>query len=173
MSTIAYGALERRREQAQPNTSDSVAPPSLTNYVDTLTALIPGEVLTLHAAMLTVTTSTVENPTGEVVTTITEPGALRYLSWRLIAFCFIFYPAGRQSQEWDGWNYVRMCIPALVFVGWTMAQKLTAFDAVWPDLSDAYRAIIAAFCRRIVGRSSRPSSPKGRSNSGGPRASRR
>jgi hypothetical protein len=151
MSTLAYGALERTREEAAPGTSDSVAPPGLTSYVDALTALVPAEVLALHAAMLTVTTTTVENPTGEVVTTITDPGALRLVFWGLIVLCFVFYLAGHHAQKWDKWDYARMFIPAFAFVGWTMAQKSTAFDAMWPDVPDAYRSIIAAFGAVLLG----------------------
>jgi len=44
-----------------------------------------------------------------------------------------------------------MFVPACAFVGWTMAQKSTAFDAVWPGLSDAYRFIIAAFGAVLLG----------------------
>jgi hypothetical protein len=132
-------------------TSDSTRPPGVTSYVDALSALVPAEVLALHAALLTVTTTTVENPMGEVVTTITEPGALSFVFWGLIVLCFIFYFAGHQSKEWDKWDYARMFIPPFAFVGWTMAQKSTAFDAVWPDLPDAYRSIIAAFGAVLLG----------------------
>jgi hypothetical protein len=75
-----------------------VNPPGVTSYVDALSALVPAEVLALHAALLTVTTTTVENPAGEVVTTITEPGALKLVFWGLIVLCFIFYLAGHHSQ---------------------------------------------------------------------------
>lgn len=151
MSTIAYGALTRKREEAEPDTSTSASPPGLTSYVDALSALVPAEVLSLHAALLTVTTTTVENQTGEVVTTITEPGALRFVFWGLIVLCFVFYLAGHHSEKWDRWDYARMFIPAFAFVGWTMAQKSTAFDAVWPDVTDAYRSIIAAFGAVLLG----------------------
>ncbi len=96
VSTIAYGALTRKREQAEPDTSESENPPGVTTYVDALSALVPAEVLALHAALLTVTTTTVENTAGEVVTTITEPGALRFVFWGLIVLCVIFYLAGHQ-----------------------------------------------------------------------------
>jgi hypothetical protein len=151
MSTIVYGALERKREEALPNTSSSEEPPGLTAYVDALSALVPAEVLALHAALLPLTTTTVENQAGEVMTTITEPGALRLVFWGLFILCFVFYLAGHQATNWDRWDNVRMFIPALAFIGWTMAQKSTAFDAVWPDLSDAYRSIIAAFGAVLLG----------------------
>ena len=60
MSTIVYGALERKREEALPNTSSSQQPPGLTAYVDALSALVPAEVLALHAALLPLTTTSVE-----------------------------------------------------------------------------------------------------------------
>jgi len=90
MSTIAYGALTRKREEAEPGKSDAVEPPGVTSYVDALSALVPAEVLALHAALLTVTTTTVENQTGDVVTTITEPAALSVVFCGLIVLCFVF-----------------------------------------------------------------------------------
>jgi hypothetical protein len=54
MSTLAYGALTRKREGAEPRHSNREDPPELKGYVDALAALVPAEVLSLHAFAIAV-----------------------------------------------------------------------------------------------------------------------
>ena len=72
MSTIAYAQFTTRREAAAPGTSTSASPPGVKTYVDALAALVPAEVLTLHALILSVTTKVDGN-----VTQITETRTLQ------------------------------------------------------------------------------------------------
>lgn len=58
MSTLAYASLTRRREQAPRGESMRNAPPGVNSYVDALAALVPAEVLSVHALILAVTTET-------------------------------------------------------------------------------------------------------------------
>jgi hypothetical protein len=44
-----------------------------------------------------------------------------------------------------------MIIPPLAFVGWTMLQRSTAFDAVFPTMPQAARTVAALFLGAVVG----------------------
>jgi hypothetical protein len=150
MSTLAYAAMTRTRTAAQPGSTirrAGAAPagappgsPGVTTYVDAFAALVPAEVLVAHASFLTFTTQTA----NEVVT-ITKPQALTIAFYALIVVSAGLYIAGRlKAAKWDNWDYARMLIPPLAFVGWTMLQKATAFDAVAGNsLDDATRNVIA------------------------------
>jgi hypothetical protein len=98
-------------------------------------ALVPAEVLTAHAAILTFTTMSVNAHDASQGTKITSPTVLAWSFWGLmvVAVLLYVYPT---FKAWD-WkrDLVRMWIPPLAFVAWTMLQKTTAFDAVWPGLS--------------------------------------
>jgi len=139
MSTLAFAALTTRREEATPGTSTSTAPPGVQSYVDALAALVPAEVLTLHGIILSVTTKT-QTP----ATTITEPQTLYWAFFGLLLLATALYVVPR-FKRWDRLDYVRMFIPPVAFVAWTMLQRATAFDAVCPSLGDASRTVIAVF----------------------------
>lgn len=151
MSTVAYGMLTLKREQAEPTTSSSTTAPGVTSYVDTLAALVPAEVLSLHALMLSFTTKTETNQAGEAATTITEPGILRLAFLALCCLSIVFYCVSHGRKQWDEWDWARMLIPPLAFIGWTMIQKATAFDAVMPDLRTAPRYVIGVLLAVVLG----------------------
>jgi hypothetical protein len=90
MSTLAYAAITTKREQQDPFTSTSKSPPGFNTYVDVFAALVPAEVLTLHALMLTVTTKTV-NATTE----ITDPGTLSWAFYGLLLLSVVLYVVPR------------------------------------------------------------------------------
>ena len=147
MSTIAYAALTTAREKAQPGTSFTTSPPGLSGYVDAMAALVPGEVLALHAVILSVTTKTVNG-----VAQITDAVTLRWAFWGLIVMCILLYLLPRWlSRRWDNLDFLRMLIPPLAFAGWTMIQRATAFDALFPSAGDAPRTVIALFLAVILG----------------------
>ena len=148
MSTLAYAQLTTRREEAQPNTSTSTSPPGVRTYVDALAALVPAEVLTLHALILSVTTKVENN-----VTKITEPGTLRWAFLGLLIVCVGFYVVPRLlAKKWDRLlDWFRMAIPPLAFVGWTMLQRAIAFDAAFPNVNDAARTVSALFLAVVLG----------------------
>jgi len=50
MSTLAYQAITKRRDEATPGTSDATSP-GVGKYVDALAALVPAEVLAAHALL--------------------------------------------------------------------------------------------------------------------------
>jgi hypothetical protein len=155
MSTLAYAAITRKRERAKPGTSATTGAPGVKTYVDALAALVPAEVLTAHAAILTFTTDTVPatDPSrpGSVIT-ITEPATLVGVFWALIAVSMALYVAGRlMASTWDRWDWLRVLIPPLAFIGWTMLQKATAFDAVAPGFSQAGRSATAIIGAIVLG----------------------
>ena len=145
MSTLAYGALTRKREEAPSGTSTTDAAPGVKTYVDALTALVPAEILALHAFIISNTTTTEKNDAGESVTTITDPQTLKWVFWALLILSVVLYLGAHQAQYWDFWDLPRALIPPAAFVLWTILQKTSAFDAIWPDaLSDGGRVSIGA-----------------------------
>jgi hypothetical protein len=151
MSTLAYAAMTRKREEAKPGTSTTTSAPGIKTYVDALAALVPAEVLTAHAAILTFTTETVDKA-GKATVTITEPGTLFWVFYALIGVSMALYAAGRlMASRWDSWDWLRVVIPPLAFVGWTMLQKATAFDAVAPGFSQAGRSAAAIIGAVLLG----------------------
>jgi uncharacterized membrane protein len=120
----------------------------VSTYVDALAALVPAEVLTLHAVILTFTTKT-----DAGATSITDKETLAYAFYGLIALAVLLYVVGRLiAKKWDRLDYLRVIIPPLAFVGWTMLQRATAFDAVAPsNLREAGRMVIALFLGVLLG----------------------
>jgi len=126
MSTLAYQALTKRRDEAQPGTSDDTKP-GVGKYVDALAALVPAEVLAAHAFILTITTES--DPSENATTTVTDPDSLRLGFWLLMiaSACLYVFPKIRTLEAWDA---VRLFIPPLAFAMWTLIQTPSAFDPV-------------------------------------------
>jgi len=158
MSTLAFAALTNKREEAAPGTSSTKNPPGVSTFVDALAALVPAEVLTLHALILTVTTTTAAQVTTAAataspvaVTTISDPTTLKWAFAGLIVLSIILYVVPR-FKNWELLDYVRAAIPPLAFVAWTMLQRSTAFDAIAPgSFKDAPRTVIGLFLAVILG----------------------
>jgi hypothetical protein len=135
MSILLYSAITHARQAApagaQPGAGPPPTQPALGKYVDTLAALVPAEVLAAHAAILGFTTTTTTGPDSNPVTTISDGAVLRGCFWALVVIAVLLYVAPHWGS-WKSWDYARMIVPALAFVGWTMVQRSTAFDAVAP-----------------------------------------
>ncbi len=109
MSTLAYAQFTTSREEAQPNTSTSTSPPGVSTYIDALAALVPAEVLTLHALILSVTTKVQDS-----ATTITAPETLSWAFLGLLIVSMGLYVAPRLlAKKWDTLDWFRMAIPLL------------------------------------------------------------
>jgi hypothetical protein len=145
-----YAAVTRRREESPPGKSSSIAGPGVKTYVDALAALVPAEVLSVHAATLTFTTKT---DSTTLSTTITDAGTLRWVFWALLVLGAAIYVIAKLYPEstWDKWDYARVLIPPLAFCGWTMLQKATAFDAVFPEMPSGTRSAIAIIGAVVLG----------------------
>ena len=148
MSTLAYSAMTTRRDEANPGTSTTNSPPGVSTFVDALAALVPAEVLSLHAIIISVTTTTTDGATR-----ISAPDTLFWAFFGLILLSMVLYAGPRlMAGKWDNkWDYLRITIPPLAFVGWTMLQRTTAFDALFPNITEAPRTVIALFLAVLLG----------------------
>ena len=98
MSTLAYAALTKRREDAQPNTSVTQAPPGVGTWVDSLAALVPAEVLAALGFLLSLMTE----KTSDGATIITAVTELRFTFYALALLSVLLYVSGRLlSGKWD------------------------------------------------------------------------
>jgi hypothetical protein len=138
MSTLVYAALTSRRIQAPKDESTAKAPPGLGTYVDTLAALVPGEVLAVHAAIISLTS--------------TKGGMPLWVFWALVGLSVLLYVFGRIGTKapFEPLDLLRALIPPLAFVGWTLIQKPTAFDANWPGVPEVTRDIIAVIGAAVL-----------------------
>ena len=145
MSTVAYGALTRKRNGAEAERSAVDQPPGLKTYADAVAALVPAEVLAAHATIVTFTTDQTER-NGRKTTIISDPGTLKWVFWALLAASIVLFVVGLQHLP-RGYGWSRILIPPLAFVAWTMLVSPSAFEAVFPDVSPGGKtaaAIIAA-----------------------------
>jgi hypothetical protein len=159
MSTLIYATATRPKAPSKGARGEEEEAPQtkgVSTYVQTVAALVPAEILTLHAVILTFTTETATQTaeaTGKAVavTTITEPTTLFWAFWGLVATSVLLYAVPhllalkKSQQKWELADWFRMLIPPLAFVVWTMLQRSTAFDAVLPGLTEAPRTLIALF----------------------------
>ena len=151
MSTLTYAALTQRREEAEPGTSKSSSAPGLGVWADSLASLVPAEVLAIHAAVIGAMTKTTA-AAGGPVTTITNVPVLRNVFYALVILSALLYVGARIARRtWDGLDWLRMLIPPLAFVGWTMLQCATAFDAAFQAASAEARTSIAVIGAVILG----------------------
>ena len=147
MSTLAYAALTIKREVAPPGQSETTAAPGIKTYVDALSALVPSEVLTLHALIISFTTKI----TGDT-TKIEDPSTLSWAFVGLMILAVALYAAPRLLEgKWDKLDWLRMFIPPLAFAAWTMLQRTTAFDAAFPALAQSPRTVAALFLAVVLG----------------------
>lgn len=149
MATFAYALRTEQREASPPGTSENTGKPGSTTWLDAVAALVPAEVLAIHALVLNWTTETIENENGDKVTTITDPGALKVAFWGLTALAAGIYVV-RKLRAFDRWDVARMLFPPVAFVLWTMLQPSTAFDAQFPDLSENIRYIVAVIVAAFI-----------------------
>ncbi len=152
MSTLAYAKLTNVRDDTDPREAADGAKPGVNKYVDAMAALVPAEVLALHAMLITILTESTEGETdADTIITILEPGTLEWSFWGLVLLTVILYLLGRGWKHANGLDWLRMLVPPGAFVAWTMLQPSTAFDAVFPDISSPTRMTIAVFAAVILG----------------------
>jgi hypothetical protein len=156
VSTYLYAAQTAERQGAQ------AGEPDRSTFLDAAVALVPAEVLALHALAVGLWADTEEvaapatppgaNPQTHVVTTVTNESALQGAFWVLIGLAVFIFIGGKVStgtlRPLDG---LRVFIPPLAFVGWTMLQQGTAFDAVFHHVDDGVRTWAAAVGVAVLG----------------------
>jgi hypothetical protein len=142
MSTLVYAQLTNVREGAPPGESTTTSNPGLGTYVDALAALVPSEVLSLHALIIATLSDTTNNVTP----------TLKAAFWGLIALSIILYAIPRLlGGSWDRYDWIRTLIAPAAFFAWTMLQRQTAFDAAFPGMSGGARTVAALFLAVILG----------------------
>ncbi|WP_413991501.1 hypothetical protein ACMDCR_05225 [Labrys okinawensis] len=146
MSTLVYAQLTNVRESAPSGESTSTANPGLGTYVDALAALVPSEVLSLHALIIATLTDTTNTVIPADVPT------LRAAFWGLIALSVILFAIPRLlGGSWDRYDWIRMLIAPAAFFAWTMLQRATAFDAAFPGMTGGARTVAALFLAVVLG----------------------
>jgi hypothetical protein len=141
MSTLAYA----RFASEHPRTTDP--PAGLQTYIDIVAALVPAEVLSLHALIVSTTTKV-----SGATTTIEEFATLKWAFIGLVILSAVFYAVGQRltNKAWQPRDWFRMGIPPVAFIAWTMLQRATAFDALRLDMTDGARTVIALFIAVIL-----------------------
>ena len=154
MATFAYALRTKQRESQPSGKSISTGQPGNTTWLDAVAALVPAEVLAIHVFAVSKLTSTTEvNEAGNMtaVTTIDDPGALKWTFWVLVAFSAAIYIFKARSS-FTQLDIFRVLIPPAAFVLWTMLTPDSAFDAAFPgDLSEARRELIAVIGAAFLG----------------------
>ena len=169
MSTVAYAQLTNTREAATPGTSSTTSSPGIKSYIDAFAALVPAEVLTLHALIIATTTQTIRaastagaesavtatSKASAGTTTTILPDAVPALIvsfWVLLLLSVVLFVVPRYfGGKWDKFDWVRASIAPLAFVGWTMLQRATAFDAVFPNVGQVNRTVFALILGAVLG----------------------
>jgi hypothetical protein len=149
VSILVYSALTSRREEADSGESVDQSPPGVRTFLDALVALFPAELLSLHVLALALFTQTKDEGADMLLFTITERTGLRAAFVILIILGPVLYWIGH-TAAWKNEDYARAVIPAVAFVGWTMIQDNTAFDA-WFDWHDKLRFFVPAVGAIILG----------------------
>jgi hypothetical protein len=156
MSSFGYGAIVAKREAAPAGESTTTKPPGVGSYLDALAALVPAEVIALHAIIISFCTKTKEGTPP--VTEITERTTLKWAFVALAVLAPVLFLAGRAVSKTK--NVVapskvmlglQALIPAAAFVAWTMLLKTSAFDAIAPHLATGARETIAVIGAVVLG----------------------
>ena len=145
MSAVFYGAVTRSREEAPAK-----VPTGTKIYVDALAALVPAEVLALHALVVSVATDH-QSKGGSTAAVITDSGWLEASFYILLAVSMFLYAIGHFRRNWDAWDWIRMLLPAGAFAAWCLIQPTSAWDAVAPGMSTAGRIIVGAVAAVVLG----------------------
>ena len=152
MSTLLYEALTNQREIAAPGTlaltatttsGEETSKPA-TKLLDSVAALVPIEVIAAHAALLGLVSTSTDPSAGPVVVTITDPAWAKGFWLALVVAAALFYAIPHKVKGgWDNWDWLRMLIPSMAFVAWTMLQPGSLFDAVdgWSHLEQGGVAV--------------------------------
>jgi hypothetical protein len=111
-------------------------------------ALVPAEVLALHALAMTYGTTTTQEG-EEAVTVLTDPTGMRWAFVAMAVLAMVLYLVGVKRFAWT--DAARGLIASAAFVLWTMIQPSTAFDALGFEISGFVRIMIAVFGAVVLG----------------------
>lgn len=142
MSTLLSAKIRTQRVKAAGGETPSG---DITPWVETVASLVPAEVLTIHALVISWATTTKDS-----VTTITNRGLLQVMFVVLIVVSMGLWYVGHIGEKMKNFDYARIVIPPLAFVTWTMLQPVSVFDAVWP-MEFGWRMAAAVVAALILG----------------------
>ena len=150
MSSFAYGRLVRQQKEALSAADDQgramvAAKAEENKLVTTVAALIPAEIVALHALVLSVTTST----GADGSTTITSPEPLKWSLVVLVLLSIVVYVIGRGLKDWKERDWVRVAIPALAVVVWTGIIGTSAITP-WVEGVDPPYVVLGAGALGVV-----------------------
>jgi hypothetical protein len=149
MSAFVYGRLTRIRSSAALEGANG----GLGRYIDALAALVPSEVLALHAVVMSVAAKTQQ--AGPKI----DPDAVKSLQWSFggfIVLSLVLYLLGRGAGPRSPRDWLRAAIPPVAFIGWSMLQRTTVYDAfsgtaIQAWVLDPKRTIAALFSAVVLG----------------------
>jgi hypothetical protein len=129
VSAYLYGRLTRTVEQSDALkraavTAAETPEQKMAAIAQKLAALVPADILIIHAAILAGATELAE----EGSTTVTRPDVLKWSLPILAGSAVVLFLIGR-LPNWEDADYVRMLIPAAAFATWTL---LTGTSAATP-----------------------------------------
>ncbi len=153
MSSLAYGMLTAKRVAAPAGKSQTEAAPAVKTYVDTLTALVPGEALALYAGVVVPNVTSSISVHGRKSTVIVDPGLLGWSCAGLLVLTSALYVMGRYQKNvrLTGWDALRALVPPAAFAAWMLVQAPGVWDAWWHGSSTAERVVVAAFAAVALG----------------------
>jgi hypothetical protein len=111
--SYAYGALVHRAREG--GLADDKVATETNKYVALIAAIVPADVLAVHAIVLGLTTTTDASGT----TTITNADLLKTSFLGLLVLSVFLYLIARGITGWKGADWVLFAIPPLAFVAWT------------------------------------------------------
>jgi hypothetical protein len=141
MSTLLYESLTRARESTgagkplvlaeQIEGEAAEKKQDVNKFVDSVAALVPAEALAAHALIYARVTRTEETESDVLTVTIIHPTEA-WIGWLVcLALTFFLYVAPHVLKRAFGrGDVVRMVIPPMAFVAWTLVLETSLFDAV-------------------------------------------
>jgi len=150
MSTLLYSKITSDKEPTKGNASLIKGEnKDLPFYVSAMAALVPSEVLALHALVVSLLTEA--KAEGKIISVLyKDQETLKNSFYGMIVLSILLYVIPK-IKSWDKLDFLRAMIPPLAFTAWTMLQKTTAFDAVCPGMPETRRLIYALFGAIILG----------------------
>ncbi len=128
MSVIAYGYIVNQRRSMSPArfAALTTAGEADNKLITAIAALVPAEILGLHALAISWWTATDKDGN----TTITQPDLLRGALVALLVVTVVGYLIGRRFAHWEGKDWIRLIMPPLALLAW-MALLSTSALSPW------------------------------------------
>jgi hypothetical protein len=143
MSAFLYGRLIRQQEALKGDTA-AAARAEQNKLVTTVAALIPTEIIALHALMVSCTTTT-----SHGITTITKRAPLQASLIVMILLSVVVFVIGRSGKEWTKRDFVRVWLPPAAVLAWTGLIGTSALSP-WVAAWDQAYVVLAASALAVV-----------------------